>query len=128
MVSKTVLRLLILGLLCTGAVVFFLFNPEEQSWFIPCPVKAITGFKCAGCGSQRAIHHLLHFRIGEAFMLNPLLVSAIPYVAFGMIYTHSGLKDEYVYTIRQRLYGGRVIWVWFIVLVGFMVLRNIFHW
>ena len=94
MVSKTAVNLIVVGLLSVVAVFFFLFNPEEQLWFIPCAVKSITGFKCAGCGSQRAIHHLLHFRIGAAFKLNPLLVSAIPYVLFGMIYKRVGLKKN----------------------------------
>ena len=37
-------------------------------------------------------------------------------------------KKEHVDLIRCRVYGGHVIWGWFIVLVGFMVLRNIFNW
>lgn len=65
------------------AVLLFLYlqNPSELSWFPKCPFFALTGFKCPGCGTLRAIHFLLHLNFVEAWRMNPLAVVSIPLIA-----------------------------------------------
>ena len=65
-----------LGLLLI-VVIYYFVNPANSSWFLSCPLKSVTGYDCPGCGTQRALHALLHFRIREAFCLNPLFVIAL---------------------------------------------------
>ena len=36
---------------------------------------------CPGCGSQRALHSLLHLHLADALRYNALLVLSIPYIA-----------------------------------------------
>lgn len=64
-----------------GLVFLYLYNPQDISFFPRCPFYALTGYKCPGCGTLRAIHAMLHLRFGEALRLNPLLFAAIPVVA-----------------------------------------------
>lgn len=67
------------GVAIVLAAIFF-FDPAT-SWFLPaCPLHSLTGLYCAGCGSTRAMHHLLHGDVAGAFWLNPLLVGAVPVV------------------------------------------------
>lgn len=63
--------------LVLGAV-YALFDPSESVWFPKCPVHVITGFDCPGCGSQRAIHALLHADLAGAFRANAFLFLFIP--------------------------------------------------
>lgn len=63
-----------------GAVYAF-FNPAETVWMPKCPVHLLTGFECPGCGSQRALHALLHGDISGAFRSNAILFLIIPVVA-----------------------------------------------
>lgn len=54
---------------------FYRFDPENSnSIFLKCPFLFLTGFYCPGCGSQRAIHDLVHFRIGDALDHNLMFV------------------------------------------------------
>lgn len=67
-------------------VVFFvciytIADPETGALFPKCPFFALTGLQCPGCGSQRAIHDLLHGHPGEALRHNALLVASIPFLA-----------------------------------------------
>lgn len=63
-----------------GAIfIYGRFDPQTSP-FPKCIFKSITGLSCPGCGSQRAIHQLLHLHIIEAFKFNPLLIIAIPYL------------------------------------------------
>lgn len=60
------------------------FNPET-TLFPKCPFYWATGLKCPGCGSQRALHHLLHVRIGTAFHYNACLVLFLPVLFFILV-------------------------------------------
>lgn len=48
-------------------------SPAPRCWF-----NAMTGLQCPGCGSQRAIHALLHGQLTEAWHYNAALFFAVP--------------------------------------------------
>lgn len=62
-------------------VAYFLIDPAQYVWMPKCPVKALTGYDCPGCGSQRLLHALLHGDIAGAWKANALLLLAMPYIA-----------------------------------------------
>ncbi len=70
-----------LVLLVAGTVLFW-FNPAQYGFYPVCPLHALTGLSCPGCGSLRALHQLTHGHFGEALRLNPLLVMALPFLAW----------------------------------------------
>ncbi|MBO0322065.1 DUF2752 domain-containing protein [Muricauda sp. CAU 1633] len=77
------------------------------------------GIYCSGCGSQRAIHDLLHLRIGDAISHNMLLLPAL------FVLMQHGLVKVGVLKTRSLLnYRFAPIIVLIIVLV-FMLLRNL---
>jgi len=100
------------------------YNPSEHSFFVPCPFKYATGYHCPGCGSQRAIHQLLHLNIGAAFRLNPLLILSLPLLFMGL-----GIKVwNYIFETKHRVklfYSNLFIYTFFIITILFWVLRNI---
>ena len=53
---------------------YFIFNPSEYSFFPKCPFHSLTGLYCPGCGSQRAIHQILHGHITESLKHNFLII------------------------------------------------------
>ncbi|MCL1856999.1 MAG: DUF2752 domain-containing protein [Kiritimatiellaeota bacterium] len=59
------------------AVVYWL-NPEACRFYPRCPLYALTGWQCAGCGTLRALHQLLHGHLSRAIALNPLLLIIAP--------------------------------------------------
>lgn len=63
----------------TAAVAFLYYEHDPSSPVAPkCMFRLLTGYDCPGCGSQRALHALLHGRIGEAWGLNPYIFFAVP--------------------------------------------------
>ncbi len=99
-----------------------MFNPADNGFFPKCPFLALTGLKCPGCGSQRAIHALLHADIGAAFRHNALLTASLPAVALLLF-------AEARRTALPRLYawlnGVRIIEACFTVIILWWVARNI---
>ncbi|WP_263358237.1 DUF2752 domain-containing protein [Acidicapsa ligni] len=46
-----------------------------------CPFHQFTGFYCPGCGSTRALHHLLNFEFAAALRCNFMFVVLSPFLA-----------------------------------------------
>jgi len=114
-------------LLLGGAFVyyFYSYNPAVRGTvFLRCPSNFLFGINCPGCGSQRAIHYLLHLDILEALQYNPLLVICFPfilYITFLSIYNFVFDKK-----IRIKLfYNNKFVWTLFVVVVMYGVLRNL---
>src|SRR5690606_22142735 len=112
-------------LLVTLIVVYKTFNPEQVNYFPSCPFKSLTGFLCAGCGSQRAVHSLLNLELAKAFHYNSLLVIAIPYLLLGAYFDLKPALSPQQLKLRSRLYGIKAIWAVFTIVILFWVLRNI---
>ena len=108
--------------LLAGTAVLYAFDPEQSHFFPPCPLHALTGLYCPGCGSTRALHQLLHGHVAAAFDFNPLLVVALPFVLVGVARELWRLARGDA--PPNRLPGG---WVWavLVVVVAFGVLRNL---
>jgi hypothetical protein len=72
------------GLLLAVAAWVYLRDPAGGTGFLRCPWYAWTGWQCPGCGGQRALHALLHGRLGEALGHNAFaVVVAGPLLAQG---------------------------------------------
>ncbi len=101
------------------------YNPLENNYFPKCPFRELTGYKCPGCGSQRAIHHLLNFNISNAFRENLLLVISIPYLIIGFTFDLLKIKSEKLLIWRKRLFGTKAIIIILIIIISFWIFRNV---
>jgi hypothetical protein len=116
--------ILILVFVCGLLPVLYFGNPQRGGVFPPCPFRFLTGLKCPGCGTLRALHQLLHGNIVGAFQLNPLMVLCMP-LAVWFVVSHVSVL------VRGRsLRGVRVkpsmIWTILGIIMSYGILRNIF--
>lgn len=116
--------LLTITLLALG-VIYFVFDPSASRIFPKCPVMSLTGLPCAGCGSQRAIHALLHLDFAEAIRYNFLVVAILPFL--GLLIFSSFFRKRFpkLYLVTHHAYVAygilAIIMLWW-------VLRIIFGW
>ncbi|MDR2058231.1 MAG: DUF2752 domain-containing protein [Dysgonamonadaceae bacterium] len=108
-------------------VIYYIFNPQNNSFFPQCPVFYLTGLKCPGCGSQRAIHHLLHLDFYSALKTNLLLVFSIPYLILGLVFEQIKRPTKTILKLRKILYGQIAIIIVLIIIILFSVFRNVIH-
>jgi len=105
-----------------GAIYLFVFEPGRSGFFPVCVFRSLTGLTCPGCGTTRALHEITHGHFKAAFMLNPLLLLASPFLIYaflrysvivmrGGVPRKNALPAPYVYAI-------------FFIVVGFWVFRN----
>lgn len=117
------LLLILFGLFVFGLVIVARQHPSDNPYFPKCLSKQQLDIECPGCGSGRALHHLLNGRIGAAAACNVLAVFFLPYVAV------EGFRMALRWGQGRPPRGARAKpWVlWFIVIafIAFAVLRNL---
>ena len=128
MLNKNFKILCMLLLLIGAAFIYYYFDPSTNKFFPACPFYKVTELLCPGCGSQRAIHHLLRGDVGAAINSNILLVLFLPLLSFYYgVQTFNYIKPQRSITISF------VNNVWFILFLAILflaygILRNIpFH-
>ena len=122
---KTITWIAVAFLIILLSVLYRCFNPLDYSFFPKCPFLTLTGLKCPGCGSQRAIHHLLNFQIVEAFKVNALLVISFPFLIILMILNLGYQRSSQLLMWRNHLYSKHSIFVILVIIINFWVFRNI---
>lgn len=101
-----------------GAWVLYTFPPVTTAFYPQCVFKQATGLDCPGCGTTRALHAMLHGRIGEAFRFNPMLFALMIVGGFAAPSVLRGQSPRFLYA---RWFG----WGSFVMLTGWWVGRNI---
>lgn len=101
----------------------FLVDPNVPTNAYPqCPLKAVTGIDCPGCGGLRATNALLHGDLLGAADHNILALVLLPIMAymFGRWFL-----AQFDITIPKLNWPRSFVWITPVVLVAFTVARNL---
>ena len=105
------------------AILFFVFDPSEYEIFPRCIFYSFTGYYCPGCGSQRAVHNLLHLNfsgvISNNFLFLPAVALVIYHYSFGLVNRFFRLNLPNIFYLKYTPVAILVI------IVVFWVLRNL---
>lgn len=123
---KTIIIIFWTIILLILVYIFYTFSPYTSNLFPKCPFYITTGYKCPGCGSQRAIYSLLNFDIKQALNANPLLVIALPYVLLGQLFEYSNFRFKNKAKWKNKLFGIKAIWLILIAIILFWLIRIVF--
>lgn len=117
--------ILIAILLLVLGVVYFIYDPGTGFFFPKCPFWMITGFPCAGCGSQRAIHALLHLDISAAARYNFLVLVFVPIIGLLMFSSIFRNKFPRLYFMTHHKVSAYALLT---IILLWWVLRIVFGW
>ena len=117
--------ILIVVLLIGIAITYKFLDPSVVPIFPRCPFRLLTGYLCPGCGSQRAIHHLLNLDLPGAWRMNPLLVIALPYLALVLLLQPLAHRSPRCARLRDQLLGYQASVMILVVILLFWVGRNV---
>lgn len=106
-------------------IVFFSFyNPYKQTFFPKCSFYVYTGYQCPGCGSQRAIYNIVHFRFLEAIKENLALFLFIPFFVIAFAVDFIQLKTKLLLKVYNKLFSVMGIWIVFFLMIFYWIVRN----
>lgn len=106
-----------------GAAVLYTFDPRIRGVYPICPFLGLTGYHCPGCGTLRALYHLLHGDLVAALGYNPLTVLSLPIVAYSC--ANGALRSFRLGGLPRIFIPHHFIWALFVGIVVFWLLRNI---
>ena len=114
-----VLVMLVLGF------IYYALDPSTSDAFPRCPFLSLTGYKCPGCGSQRAVHALLNGDVAGAFRFNALLMIAVPWMGLCLFAESRRTRNPRLYA---RLNPELLMWLFLALTLSWWLLRNILDW
>lgn len=105
---------------------YYLNDPEianGEGLFPKCPFYTITNLHCPGCGSQRAMHDIIHLRIGQALKHNVAII-VIVILLLSKVYAFLSKRyfKKYYYNLSHKSYFTYAIVV---IVFAYWILRNL---
>ncbi|MDY6302085.1 MAG: DUF2752 domain-containing protein [Bacteroidales bacterium] len=122
---RTLIIILAIAALLVFGIIYYALDPSQSGMFPRCTFLTLSGYKCPGCGSQRAIHALLHGDVVGAFKYNALLLISIPWIALCLYAETQRIRNPRLYT---RINAPQLMWLFLITVLLWWLLRNIFNW
>jgi len=120
---KLFLRIIPGVILVLLAVLFFALDPAKSPVFPKCIFHSTTGYYCPGCGSQRAIHDLLHLNFAGVIKSNFLFLPAALLIVY--YYSRFFLNKKLNWKLPNIFYFKNTPWIILAVIVIFWILRNL---
>lgn len=118
-------QLTALVLLAAGAAVVYTFvNPVTAPLVPKCLIKLVFGISCAGCGTQRALHCLLHGHFMEALHYNYFMVVSIPFVMLAIV-GELFPRNAFTERIGRFVHNRHVIITFVVAVILWSIVRNI---
>lgn len=113
-----------------GAFIVRQFDPVNAGFFPQCPLFALTGLSCPGCGLTRGFHALFHGDFISAIDYNLLLPF---FLVLGLyVLTSLFLTAFRGRGLRFKIFPSWALWSFFVIGISFGVLRNLpispFNW
>lgn len=120
---KRILKIGLLIVIAGLAVLFFVLDPANHNIFPRCIFNSVTGYYCPGCGSQRAIHSLLHMDIAGVVSYNFLFIPAFLLIIYH--YLHPVLNRFFGWKLPNIIYFKSTPWIIFGFVLVFWIMRNL---
>ncbi len=105
--------------------IYYALDPSTSDAFPRCSFLSLTGYKCPGCGSQRAVHALLNGDVAGAFRFNALLMIAVPWMGLCLFAESRRTRNPRLYA---RLNPELLMSLFLALTLSWWLLRNIFDW
>ncbi len=103
-------------------IAYYLFV-TLTGWAIPCPLYAITGLYCPGCGITRMFISLLSLEFAQAFHNNAVVcVLLLPAIGFSIMKAIQYVKTGQV---TYKRWEGVLVFLALLLTLGFGVIRNL---
>lgn len=105
--------------------IYYALDPSTSDAFPRCSFLSLTGYKCPGCGGQRAVHALLNGDVAGAFRFNALLMIAVPWMGLCLFTESRRTRNPRLYA---RLNPELLMSLFLALTLLWWLLRNIFDW
>lgn len=104
----------IIGLSCLF-ILYHFFDPSHSAMAPKCPFWLLTGYKCPGCGSQRALHAFLNGHFWEGIQYNYLMLPLLIYALLLLVLPRNSRLHDWLTSATACIVLAIVIGLWWVV-------------
>ncbi|MFD0932933.1 DUF2752 domain-containing protein [Psychroflexus salinarum] len=104
-------------------IFYYTVNPTTFAFTPKCPFHLFTGYHCPGCGTQRALHDILHGNIWTGLQHNFLILLAVLIIAYKFYVSYINSTNSK--PTKNLLHHNAAPWLILAFVLGFWILRNI---
>ena len=121
--NKRILAAAGIVIAAAGVAVVGYFNPTTAGFFPVCPLHAMTGLNCPGCGLTRGFHALFNGDVLGALHFNamlPIFLAVGIYLIISLVsvvFRGRGLQFN--------IFKPQLLWIFLVILVIFGIVRNL---
>ena len=112
-------------LLAAAALTGYYMLGADSGLYPRCMFLQLTGWQCPGCGSQRALHALLHGHFAQAWHYNAMLFILTPLII--ALTAASGPAGRRYPKLHHILNSRTSILIILIAITGWTIFRNLYH-
>jgi len=123
--KKAVVALAWFAVFAVGITLHFV-DPVSFQFSPKCFFHSLTGYYCPGCGTARALFSLVHGDIAGAIGYNVLAVFSLPFLLYALV--AETLRVFLRVKIKTVFIPAVWLWILFIAIVAFWILRNLPAW
>ena len=120
---RTIKYIIITIIALAVVVMYYRYDPSSDGFFPKCLWLSLTGYRCPGCGTQRALHAMFHGHIIDALRFNPLAVIAP--VLISVVYLADRYREHCPNLYRFTMHPLFIIAL-LVMVLAWWVLRNVF--
>ncbi len=124
--KRNIIIVVVVIIIIAGSIILYFSDPFNSQLSPKCYFHYLTGYKCVGCGTQRALYNILHLRIFEGFKYNPILIIAIPYIII-LFYTEYFNGKYKMPKLYRMISSYKTIYAILIIIFLYSILRNIYN-
>lgn len=107
---------------------YYNVNPERHEFFPKCIIYSLTGMQCPSCGSQRALHAILHGNLSQALHYNLFALYSVPYFILVLICYFWQFNEKKLQNFRAIILSRAATIAYVVGYFGWWIIRNIFGW
>lgn len=123
MLKERIMLPLLLIAAAGAAVFYYIVNPADSQLMPHCILKVITGVDCPACGSQRAMHALLHGHLAAALRYNLFMLYSVPYL-IAVLWGYSRLLPGGAF-MRRTAHSRTAMLTYIALFTAWWIIRNI---
>ncbi len=105
------------------AIIYYVIDPMTCEWMPQCIFYRLTGFKCPGCGLQRAIHAVLHGNLSDAVIHNLFLPVSLPYL-FAVCWSSIAVLPLSS-TVKRIAFNRNAVRIYILMFFSWWIIRNL---
>lgn len=123
--GKRVIKIIFCLSVISIAIIYFFYDPSQTQWMPRCILYSSTGLYCPGCGTQRALHALLHLHFREALHFNAFFVISLFYIGILLAARNKLFGFRYSERIMSILNRSIVVKVFLCMTIAWTLIRNL---